>query len=85
MRTNILTKLHERSINELALIAECDRRRYEISKQIEAEEKKPVNTSYLLTPKSEYQRQYQQLLETKQRLFAWYWQTLNKIMYYSNK
>lgn len=85
MRTNILIKLHQRQITELELIAECEKRRYGISKRIEQEEKKPVTSSYLFTSKSEYQLRYNELLKVKQRLFTWYWQTLNKIMYYSNK
>jgi hypothetical protein len=82
---SILIKLHQRQILELELIQECEKRRYEISRKIALEEKKNVIEAYLFTSKTEYQRKYDKLLKIKQRLYTWYWQTLNKIMYYSNK
>lgn len=85
MRTNILIKLHNRQILELELIAECEKRRYEISRRIELEERKHRSEAYLFTSKGEYQQRYNELLKVKQRLFTWYWQTINKILYYSNK
>ena len=84
MKTSLLTKLHNQSIKELELIAKCDERRYAISKRIEAEEKKHPAYRYLLYTKKELQNDYNRLGKIKERLFTWYWQTLNKIMYHSN-
>jgi hypothetical protein len=83
MRTNILIKCHVRSVTELELIAECERRLNEWHRMIEAKEKD--HNKYWQWTMLELRQKVEELNNIKQRLTTWYWQTLNKILYYSNK
>ena len=77
MRTTQLKKLHEIAIKEVALIDECEKQLNRFTKT--------SNINNTAWTKFEINNEIERLNKINQRLFAWYWQTLNKIMYYSNK